>query len=90
MRRFIVLVLFALVVPLYADHRPGEAHIPLPADISGNLNGSQYRILVPANWNGALLVYAHASASTELEIVPPTYPPASPTLEESSCQRAML
>lgn len=36
-----------------------QAHIPLPADLQGELNGVPYRILVPANWNGTLLVYNH-------------------------------
>ncbi len=30
-----------------------------PLDLSGNLNGAPYRIRVPANWNGTLLVFAH-------------------------------
>lgn len=31
----------------------------LPADLNGELNGVPYRIVVPGNWNGTLLVYAH-------------------------------
>ena len=30
-----------------------------PLDLSGELNGAPYRIKVPANWNGTLLVFAH-------------------------------
>jgi pimeloyl-ACP methyl ester carboxylesterase len=30
-----------------------------PVDMSGELNGAPYRIVVPANWNGTLLVHAH-------------------------------
>lgn len=30
-----------------------------PIDQSGEINGAPYRIRVPANWNGTLLVYAH-------------------------------
>ena len=30
-----------------------------PLDESGEINGAPYRIVVPANWNGTLLVYAH-------------------------------
>jgi hypothetical protein len=30
-----------------------------PLDTSGSLNGAPYRIRVPANWNGTLLVFAH-------------------------------
>ena len=30
-----------------------------PLDLSGELHGAPYRIRVPANWNGTLLVFAH-------------------------------
>lgn len=30
-----------------------------PIDISGEIDGAPYRIVVPANWNGTLLVYGH-------------------------------
>ncbi|MGB7067889.1 MAG: hypothetical protein WBD22_00150 [Pyrinomonadaceae bacterium] len=30
-----------------------------PVDLSGELHGAPYRIIVPENWNGTLLVYAH-------------------------------
>ena len=30
-----------------------------PIDVSGEINGAPYRIVVPATWNGTLLVYAH-------------------------------
>jgi hypothetical protein len=30
-----------------------------PLDVSGNINGANYRIVVPPAWNGTLLVYAH-------------------------------
>jgi hypothetical protein len=30
-----------------------------PVDESGEINGAPYRIKIPANWNGTLLVYAH-------------------------------
>ena len=63
------------------------AHIPLPADLSGTLDGSDYRIRVPKNWNGTLLVYAHAGSTTELEIAPQAFPPASPTLEQQLLSR---
>ncbi len=76
-----LLLLLASILPLCAQ-TSGKAHIPLPADLSGIHNGSEYRILVPANWNGTLLVYAHAGLTTALEVVPQTYPQASPALEE--------
>jgi len=30
-----------------------------PIDVTGELDGAPYRIVVPANWNGTLLVYGH-------------------------------
>src|SRR5215211_6961181 len=30
-----------------------------PIDVSGQIDGAPYRIVVPANWNGTLLLYAH-------------------------------
>ena len=36
----------------------GQAQVG-PLDLSGSLNGAPYRIRVPANWNGTLLVFAH-------------------------------
>lgn len=30
-----------------------------PIDVTGAINGAPYRIAVPANWNGTLLVYVH-------------------------------
>jgi hypothetical protein len=30
-----------------------------PIDVSGDIDGAPYRIAVPANWNGTLLVYGH-------------------------------
>jgi pimeloyl-ACP methyl ester carboxylesterase len=53
-------ILFALVFCLFltglanAQKRRG-----FPADISGELKGAPFRIVVPENWNGTLLVYAH-------------------------------
>ncbi|MCY7348386.1 MAG: hypothetical protein LH614_19495 [Pyrinomonadaceae bacterium] len=35
------------------------AQITLPTDFSGTIDNAPYRIAVPANWNGVLLVYAH-------------------------------
>jgi len=59
----------------------GVPHIPLPADLSGTLDGIEYKIRVPANWNGALLLYAHETGAAGVEVAPPTSA-TSPTLEE--------
>ncbi len=36
-----------------------SAQIIFPTDFSGTIDNAPYRIAVPANWNGVLLVYAH-------------------------------
>lgn len=46
-----------------------QVHVDLPVDIEGTLNQASYRIRVPANWNGTLLVYAHGYT----EELPPPY-----------------
>lgn len=79
--RALALTCFLLASPLLAE-RAGQAHIPLPANLTGTLNGSDYRIVVPANWNGTLVVYAHGTSSGKLEVAPGTYPDHSPSLEE--------
>ena len=45
----------SLLFPLSTS---GRAQVG-PLDLSGSLNGAPYRIRVPANWNGTLLVFAH-------------------------------
>lgn len=79
--RSLFLACLLLSPPLLAQ-RANQAHIPLPADFTGTLNGSDYRIRVPANWNGTLLVYAHGTSTGALEVAPATIPSTSPTLEE--------
>ena len=49
-------LLFALfILSWFAIGRPPVE----PVDLSGELHGAPYRIIVPANWNGTLIVYAH-------------------------------
>lgn len=51
---FIGLLLFLVSLqPANAARQVG------PIDVSGEINGAPYRIKVPLNWNGTLLVYAH-------------------------------
>lgn len=48
--------LFIFVFSLhFANAQPNGGAV----DMSGNINGAPYRIVVPATWNGTLLVYAH-------------------------------
>ena len=53
----IVLLLIVTLIPPFpsAHARPQIG----PIDLSGEINGAPYRIVVPANWNGTLLVFAH-------------------------------
>ncbi len=48
------LLLLAFSAPAYG----ATAHVPLPVELDGILNGAEYAIRVPANWNGTLIVYA--------------------------------
>src|SRR5688500_19879777 len=37
-----------------------QANAPVgPLDLAGEINGAPYRIRVPENWNGTLLIFAH-------------------------------
>ncbi|MEZ5427805.1 MAG: hypothetical protein R2747_16165 [Pyrinomonadaceae bacterium] len=49
------LILFFSLAQLTAAKTNGHG----PVDLSGELFGAPYRIRVPQNWNGTLLVYAH-------------------------------
>ena len=51
---------FSLLLALFFLCSFASAHPqPGPMDVSGELHGAPYRIIVPANWNGTLIVYAH-------------------------------
>ena len=47
--------MFLVLAFLFATNASAQG----PVDESGEINGAPYRIRVPANWNGTLLVYAH-------------------------------
>ncbi len=66
-----------------ADNK-GVARVPLPANLAGTLDGVPYKIRVPTNWNGTLLVFAHGVqfGPNTAEAAPIAYPPATPTVEE--------
>ena len=85
LRRLTFTISFILfLLPSFVAAGP-RAFVPLPADLRGELSDVPYRIRVPGNWNGTLLVYAHATRPSvapipaEPEIAPPPYPrPATP------------
>ncbi|MBZ5572301.1 MAG: hypothetical protein LAO09_10545 [Acidobacteriia bacterium] len=81
-RALIVITSLLLAFPAFGSGK-GVAHIPLPADLSGTVDGTPYRILAPDNWNGTLLVFAHGFLfAPGVALVPDTTPPATPSLQE--------
>jgi pimeloyl-ACP methyl ester carboxylesterase len=62
-----------------------NAGVTLPFDLVDSLDGVKFKIRVPSNWNGTLLLYLQASKSTapppEPLVVPPTIDSPQPTLE---------
>jgi pimeloyl-ACP methyl ester carboxylesterase len=60
-------MILALLAPATAAGQVAAA-VPLPADLQGELGAVPYRIRVPANWNGTLIVYAHGYGETTLPL----------------------
>ena len=52
----LVVLLVSLVLPTSVGM--AETDLDLPIEMQGDLNGAAYKIRVPENWNGTLLVYA--------------------------------
>jgi pimeloyl-ACP methyl ester carboxylesterase len=42
-----------------AVHSPTPSLTPTPSAVTGTIGAAQYRIEVPANWNGTLFLYSH-------------------------------
>lgn len=56
LKKTIYVVFFLLVFSLQFANAAQQS---APVDLAGDIFGAPYRIRVPANWNGTLLVYAH-------------------------------
>jgi hypothetical protein len=54
----LIAVLF-LSLTLIPTSPAAKARVVAPLDLSGELHGAPYRIRVPENWNGTLLIFAH-------------------------------
>ena len=63
-RTFLLLISLALVLLLPYSLGQIAPSVALRYDLQGNLDGVPYRILVPASWNGTLLVYQHGYAES--------------------------
>ena len=57
-RVVIVVVLLVVACRVMADGSAGQQAV-LTTDLTGTLGGTAYKIRVPENWNGTLLVFAH-------------------------------
>ena len=84
MKLRMLVVIFPLILTLLVPSSAGQLarHVPLPADLQGELNGVPYRIRVPENWNGTLLVYAYGYA--EAFMPPPLAPQDMPVPDMAS------
>ncbi len=90
--RVLIAVFVMFTCQAMADGK-GVAHVPLPADLSGTLNGVDYIIRVPANWNGTLVMFAHGAGPAAL-VGPPVavaapagWPSVTPSLEDQLLAR---
>ena len=59
MTKKLSVLMAAIVLLLSGFGYSAMAQKIFPTDFTGTLDGAPYRIAVPANWNGVLLVYAH-------------------------------
>lgn len=76
MRLRVLILLLPLILMLVITGASAQvnSHVPLPFNQTGELDGFEYNISVPANWNGTLLVYAHGYGEGN---TPPLLAPAS-------------
>jgi hypothetical protein len=56
LKKLVFAVSFLLLFSIQAAYAARQVG---PIDVSGEIDGAPYRIVVPANWNGTLLVYGH-------------------------------
>ncbi|MBZ5726406.1 MAG: hypothetical protein LAP87_15575 [Acidobacteriia bacterium] len=76
--------------PSAAQPLPGSLRVALPLDLVDSLDGAKFKIRIPANWNGTLLVYLQGTklgpAPVEPVLVPPVLPGSEP-LEQTLLSR---
>jgi pimeloyl-ACP methyl ester carboxylesterase len=73
-------------ISVYAKQPKAHVDLTNGFDEQGTLNGAEYRIRVPANWNGTLLVYAHGFSPTLI----PQPVPIAPGIGPASSEEALL
>lgn len=70
--------------------RAQTVRVSLPFDVVDTLDQARFKIRVPANWNGTLLVYLQgtkAGPTPEPVVVPPVIPGSEPALEATLLAR---
>jgi pimeloyl-ACP methyl ester carboxylesterase len=84
MRFRILIIMFLVFTCMAMAEDKGVAHTPLPADLAGTLDGVDYIIRVPANWNGTLLMFAHPTqlGTPVAEAAPVAWPTVTPSLSQ--------
>lgn len=81
-----------LLIPLLASAVP-VTRVPLPYDLVDTLDGARFRIRVPANWNGTLLLYLPGTKApavpvpAEPAVAPPVVGNNDPSLEKTLLDR---
>jgi pimeloyl-ACP methyl ester carboxylesterase len=89
---FLVFLTAATSLAAPAQAPAGSAlRVTLPFDLVDTLDGAKFKIRVPANWNGTLLVHLqggkNAAAPPEPALVPRALPGSEPALEETLLSR---
>ena len=78
-------------LPACAQAPGGSPRVTLPFDLVDTLDGAKFKLRVPANWNGTLLVYIQGlklgPTPPEPLVVPPVLPGSDPPLEETLLSR---
>jgi len=87
-----VLLLHTVATPpaLQAQAPPATLRVALPFDLVDVLDAAKFKIRVPANWNGTLLVYLQGTktgAVLEPAVVPPVVAGSQPPLEATLLAR---
>jgi len=87
----LLLLAAAAFAPVTAQTKPAPVRVSLPFDLTDALDGARFRIRVPANWNGTLLVYLPGlkvgTTAQAPALTPPVMKGSEPNMEETLLSR---